>query len=146
MGKTLMAVLLAHSLAGAEVGARWVEWTIDASGQIGQHVSLALDARGRPHLCYCRFVGPARRQLRYARWTGEEWAVQVVDASGDVCGMSSLALDGAGKAWISHYDYSSQSLSSRAGSAPAGRPRSSTGRRASGWTARSRWTAAASRT
>jgi hypothetical protein len=72
----------AQAASSVETSADWTESTVDASGQMGQHVSLALDRDGRAHLTYYEFKSGSRRQLRYARWTGQAWLTQTVDDSG----------------------------------------------------------------
>jgi hypothetical protein len=59
-------------VAGAE--ATWTTQTVDSSGEVRNHPSIALDSSGNPHIAYV-VIG----SLKYASWNGAKWNVQDVD-------------------------------------------------------------------
>jgi len=86
----------------------WMARTVDYEGQTGKWNSVAVDARGVPHVSYDSFIAGA---MKYATWDGKRWNVSVVDsrdlhhgASYNVGMGNSLILNGAGKAGISYED------------------------------------------
>jgi hypothetical protein len=85
----------------------WHLETVDAAGRVGEHASLAVDHRGRPHISYFDWVNA---DLKYAHRTGSGWSVETVDAAGSVGQYTSLALDGSGRAHISYYDDTNENL------------------------------------
>jgi hypothetical protein len=53
----------------------WTVETVDAAGDVGKYASLALDAKGNPHISYTHTTGGGRSsQLRYASKSGGRWA------------------------------------------------------------------------
>lgn len=71
----------------------------DVASSVGEGVSIAIDAQGRPHISYNN-----ERGLNYARWNGAGWDRQVVDdTEGSYTGIhSSLALDSQGRPHIAY--------------------------------------------
>jgi LPXTG-motif cell wall-anchored protein len=59
-------------VAGAEV--TWTTQTVDSSGEVRDHPSIALDSSGNPHIAYAVTDG-----LKYASWDGKTWNSQNVD-------------------------------------------------------------------
>jgi hypothetical protein len=76
-GLALFGVVLGIA-SGASAAATFVHETIDATGDVGQYVSLKIDAARRPHVAY-RDADPANLDLKYAVRTGNVWLAEVVD-------------------------------------------------------------------
>ena len=85
----------------------WVARTIDLEPQTGKWQSIALDAKGEPHVSYDSFVNG---MLKYAFWDGKQWNLHVVDSRTNKQGISTLGMGNYlilypnGKAGISYYD------------------------------------------
>jgi len=67
----------------------WYTQTVDSSGRVGNHPSLALDSAGNPHISY-RDID--HQSLKYAYLDATGWYSVTVD-SADVCYFTSLDLD-----------------------------------------------------
>lgn len=76
----------------------WNIQTVDSTGVVGGHSSIALDSSGKPHISYYAFTNG----LRYAKWTGSAWSIATVDSTGDAGATNSLTLDTKGKPHISY--------------------------------------------
>lgn len=74
---------------------------IDTGGDVGSHVSLALDPLGRPAVAYFE---SDEANLKFAQFNGTSWDVVHVDSAGRVGLYPSLAFDADGRALISYYD------------------------------------------
>lgn len=55
--------LLTCSLSTCQAGTPFIKETVDATGSVGQSTSLALDARGNPHISY---YDEGNSDLKYA--------------------------------------------------------------------------------
>jgi hypothetical protein len=63
-GDVKMAILTPPVTPGTREDATWQVETVESAGDVGQHISLALDGDGYPHLSY---YDVGSRDLRYAR-------------------------------------------------------------------------------
>ncbi|NLF14187.1 MAG: hypothetical protein GX597_20580, partial [Anaerolineaceae bacterium] len=74
-------------------------------GWAGRYSSLALDADDRPHISY-----EGDGDLKYAHKDLGGWHLEVVAAEGDAGLFTSIALDEEGAPWISHLEWTGQTL------------------------------------
>jgi hypothetical protein len=91
----------------------WVATTVDSTGNIGQHTSIAMDSTK----AYISYYDVTNGDLKYASCalstncdsTGE-WTSSTVDSTGDVGQFTSIALDSSSNAHISYYDVTNGDL------------------------------------
>jgi PKD repeat protein len=94
-------------LAGPMNASEWYIETVDSVGDVGELTSLALDARGFPHITY---RDETNRNLKYAKWMGDHWQIETVDSDGNVGRFSSIDVDRRGYPHISYHDDSNADL------------------------------------
>jgi len=81
---------------------------VDATGIVGPHTSLALDAQGNPRISY--FDG-SNGDLKYAIWSAAGWSIETVPDPGGVVGQyCSLVFDPTGLPNIAYYDATNTAL------------------------------------
>jgi hypothetical protein len=90
----------------------WIIETVDASADVGQHSSIAIDSDGFPHVAYYDLYWA---NLKYATPSripgpGPLWVITPVDTPGEVGSSSSLALDSGDNPHISYYDHTNGDL------------------------------------
>jgi hypothetical protein len=88
-------------------GTAWETETVDATGDVGYHTSIAIGASDYPQISY---YDNTNGDLKLARWDGTQWNTEIVDSTGDVGEYCSLALDSNGYPHISYYDASNGDL------------------------------------
>lgn len=98
LGFTISAVILSASSGNAQTP--FVSESIGDPGLVFQFTSLALDARGNPHISYQSGAG----DLKYATRAGGVWIRETVDGSSLGANYNSIALDPQGNPHISYYD------------------------------------------
>jgi len=59
-------------------GSSWNLQTVDSTGVVGAHSSLALDSNNRAHIIYQDYTN---QKLKYAHWTGSTWDIQTVEST-----------------------------------------------------------------
>jgi len=104
---TLLVISTICSQATPVRAQMWSIQTVDSTGNVGTHTSLALDSNGNPHISYC---DDGKADLKYASWTGSNWTIQTVDSTGNVGGSTSLALDSDGNPSICYHEMTNTAL------------------------------------
>lgn len=92
---------LATETCGLDVANRcanagFVITTIDGDGDVGQEVSLAIDADDVLHVAYRRDGGGISGDLRYARSSASGWVTETIDDDVIAGRHTAIAIDGAG--------------------------------------------------
>ena len=82
--------------------------TADDQGNVGAHASIALDARGAPHVAY--YASGSKNLLYATRLTIVPWPRQTVDSSSEVGEYASLAFGPDGNPSIAYYDADDEDL------------------------------------
>jgi hypothetical protein len=83
---------------------KWINCLVDTKGEVGQESSIAIDSKGKPHICY---IDEKNHILKYAYWTGTKWQIETIDSEADVSsmfGFVSLAIDKNDKPHILYTD------------------------------------------
>ncbi len=80
----------------------WTFERVDTTGDVGEHVSLVLEAED-PHIVYYDRTNTA---LKYTYRNETGWHSEIVDNVGDVGLYGSLVLNGSGNPYVSYYDNS----------------------------------------
>jgi subtilisin-like proprotein convertase family protein len=98
----IVLLLLFAFPRNADAVTPFVNETADGSANnVGDNSSLALDARGNPHVAHYDFTA---LDLKYARKSGEIWTIEIADATVVVGQFCSLALDTQGNPHVSYRD------------------------------------------
>lgn len=86
----------------------WRLFTVDSSGDSGNHSSIAVDSNGHPHISYHNYIPPGPPPcgdpLKYTMWDGSAWTMEIVDDLGYVGTHTSITLDGSDIPHISYLD------------------------------------------
>jgi len=105
LGSYLITLFTVTGLFSSVLWAEWLIETVDSTGMVGSHNSIALDNNNYPHISY---LGNA--DLKYAKWTGLEWSIETVDSVGSAGYNSSIALDSNYYPHISYWESSGGDL------------------------------------
>ena len=100
-GETRAEFVKQHVFDGPSFPEAWPQDVYKKIGNVGLYSSLAYDLAGNPHIAY---YDRAQRQLKYARWKGDEWEIEVVDDSPKSGWFPSLAILGGEQVFISYFD------------------------------------------
>ncbi len=87
-------------------GSKWVRYTVDNVGSVGEDASAAFIG-WLPAISY---YDSANGDLKYAKWTGAAWTTEVVDSAGNVGKGTSLEFKPDGYPGISYYDVGNHDL------------------------------------
>ena len=74
--------------------------TVDATGDVGHYVSMAITSTGKPALAY---YDSGNANLKFAQWNGSQWVVSTVDSRLTVGLYPSLAFDASDDPIITYY-------------------------------------------
>ncbi len=83
--------------------------TVDSSGAVGRHNSLAFDATGNPAISYLDYTNQDLKLMRGSNCSGD-LEIDTVDSDGDVGSNTSLAFDDADNPAISYLDITNEDL------------------------------------
>jgi len=76
-------------------GVSWIISTMDSTGDVGKHTSIAVDANEKVHICY---IDLTNGKLKYMTNVTGSWVTWVVDSAGDYD--TGIAVDANGKCHI----------------------------------------------
>ena len=79
----------------------WDIESVDVSGNVGTHASLAVSPAGIPHISYFDAMSTS---LKYATKLSGAWSIETVDNSANVGRYNSIAIGGDGVIHVSYYD------------------------------------------
>jgi len=79
----------------------WDIESVDVSGDVGIHASLAVSPAGIPHISY---FDADNTSLKYATKLSGVWSIETVDNSANVGRYNSIAIGGDGVIHVSYYD------------------------------------------
>ena len=105
MRRKAIIVLITILIAGSTVpiisaDITWSTETVDSTGNVGRHTSIAIDSSNNPHISY---YDETNDDLKYAYYDGS-WHTETVDSTGDVGEYTSIALDSSNNPHISYHD------------------------------------------
>jgi hypothetical protein len=85
----------------------WISEVVDSAGNVGYHISLALDGSDWPRMSYERVPSPppyhnSGYELRQAAWNGSTWDIDVIETSHELIETTSTAVDSTGNSHISY--------------------------------------------
>jgi hypothetical protein len=96
--------LVSSFVVQAQADSTWSMQTVDENGD-GIGLSMALDSKDNPHLCYIDYVNGYYRNptyLTYASWNGASWNTQVVDLITEIQYPGFLSFDSNNNPHISY--------------------------------------------
>ena len=85
----------------------WSNDSVDESGIVGRHSSLAIDSNDKVHISYYRNLAG---NLKYANNVNGSWENISIDNNGDVGKRTSIAIDSSNDVHISYWDVSNNDL------------------------------------
>lgn len=86
-------------------GGVWQSEIVDSTGNVGYHVSLAIDANDWPRMSYVRdpvLPWDQGYRLKHAAWNGSAWNIEIVESLNHAMGRTSIAVDSIGYTHISY--------------------------------------------
>ncbi|MBN1677405.1 MAG: hypothetical protein JW880_02590 [Candidatus Thermoplasmatota archaeon] len=84
------------------LGGRWVNCTVDSTGDVGEYNSMAIDSNDKPHISYLDFTNGV---IKHATITaGGFWTFETAVPCGDNLDVSSIAIDSKDRIYICYDD------------------------------------------
>jgi flagellar hook assembly protein FlgD len=84
-----------------KTGGAWTVQTVDATLNVGEYTSIAIDSQGRPHITY---YDNGHGDLKHAVKTSGVWSLETVDATGNVGAYTSLHIDALDHLHVAYKD------------------------------------------